>query len=95
MSKYSSNNYNNSNGEMTIEEMVIIKHNNKVEEFMRNFRVTKNKCSNKKLKPKNGICFYCIDCIKYAFDNIKEYKNYYKVGKKIYSKEELDGNKKC
>ena len=95
MSRNRGNNYNNPNGKMSIKEMIVIKHNNKIEEFMRNFKVTKNKCPNERLKPKNGMCFQCIKCIKYAFHEIKEFKNYYKAGKEKFMKGELDGNKKC
>lgn len=86
MSKRSS--YNNPNGEMSIEEMIRIKNNSELEQFMQNFRVTKNKCPNNTLKPKKVKCFRCIECFMGAFDSIKEYKNYYKIGKIKYPKEE-------
>lgn len=87
------NDYNNPNGEMSIEDMIKLKHDNKVEEFLKNFKVTKDPCPNKKLKPKNGSCFYCIlDCWIPALDKIKEYKNYYKVLGKKYNKEDFDEN---
>ncbi len=84
------NNYNNPNGNMEVKEMIKIKHDNKIKEYISNFNIIKNKCPNNKLKAKDIICFYCVDCIKYSFDNIKEFKNYYKVGKVKYLKEELD-----
>lgn len=95
MAKNKGNKYKNINGEMTIEEMIKIKHDNKIEDFMRSFSLLKNKCPNSKLKPKNGSCFYCIECLTYAFDEIKEFKTCYKIGKYKYLKEEIDGNKKC
>lgn len=93
MSKRRSNNYDNPNGEMTIGEMILIKHHNKLDGFMRGFKVITNKCPNKKLRPKNGVCFHCIDCLIGAFDEIKEFKNYYKVNKEKYPKEEFNENK--
>lgn len=95
MAKNKGNNYKNINGEMTIEEMIKIKHNNQIEDFMRSFSLLKSKCPNGKLKPKDGSCFYCVECLVYAFDEIKEYKTYYKVGKNKYPKEEIDEDKKC
>lgn len=85
--------YNNPNGEMTIEEMIKIKHDKKVEEFMRDFRTIKNKCPNKKLIPKKIACFKCVECLSGAFSKIRELKRGYKVGKKEYPKEEF--NDKC
>lgn len=81
-----SNDYNNPNGEISIDEMIKIKNENNIEEFLKNFDVCSNPCPNKKLRPINGKCFYCIDCIQKAFDNIKEYKNYYKINNNKYSK---------
>ena len=87
-----SNSYNNPNGEMSIEDMIKLKYkgDDKVNKFLKGFRVTEHPCPNRKLKPKNVKCFHCIsDCWIPALDEIKEYKNYYKVKNKKYMKEEL------
>ena len=85
--------YNNPNREMSIEDMIRLKHSGdkEVDKFLRGFRVSDNPCPNHKLRPKNARCFYCIlDCWIPALEEIKEYKNYYKVKNKKYPKEEFD-----
>lgn len=88
-----SNSYNNPNGEMSIEDMIKLKYKgeDEVSKFLKGFRVTEHPCPNRKLKPKNVKCFHCIsDCWIPALDEIKEYKNYYKVKNKKYEKEEFN-----
>jgi len=90
--------YKNSNGEMSIEDMIKLKHKgeDEVNKFLKGFRVTEHPCPNNKLRPRNVKCFHCIaNCWIPALDEIKEYKNYYKVKNKKYMKEELNENKQC
>lgn len=85
--------YKNINGEMSIEDMIKLKHKgeDEVNKFLKGFRVTKHPCPNSKLRPRGVKCFHCIlDCWIPALDEIKEYKNYYKVKNKKYMKEEFD-----
>lgn len=63
--------YNNPLGDMTEEDLIEIKKNGNVEEFLRNLRITQTPCPPKKLKHPTLLCFECVQCYNHAFDSIK------------------------
>lgn len=85
----STNNYKNPLGEMTIEDLIEVKENKKVHEFLSVLRITEQPCPPKGLRPSNGMCFYCHECFVHCLDQIKEYKNCYKVKNKKYLKNKI------
>ena len=78
--------HKNPNGELTIEDVITIKQNNQEKEWMTKFRVTECKCPPVVLRLSQ--CFYCSDCWTNTFEQIQEYKKYYKVLGKKYDKHE-------
>lgn len=90
MAKKKRRHYKNPNGNMTIEDMIKIKHKGKIENFLRCFKLLKMPCPPKQLMASSIRCFFCVDCFKHAFSKIKELKTYYKVKDKKYPKEEFD-----
>jgi hypothetical protein len=79
--------FKNKNGEFTMPELVKLKHNNKHEEFMRQFKTITHKCPPADMRMTQ--CFYCYDCWDAVFEMIHEHKDYYKVGKEIFYKNDL------
>ena len=65
--------YKNENGCMSYARLWEIKKMSEEdrEEFLRTFRITKEPCPPKKLRPKWIMCFYCKDCFLDALENIK------------------------
>lgn len=89
--------YKNKNGNMDVEDFIRLIHKGDkgFEQYMRDFKTTKHPCPPLKLISNNQQCFFCIDCLKYCKNQVKEYKNYYKVGSKKYPKEEFDEDREC
>lgn len=65
--------YNNKNGTLTIKEMIEIKKQGKVKEYIKNFKVTRDKCPPNHLRHLGEMkqCFYCVDCLYAAFKQVK------------------------
>jgi len=78
--------YNNPNGEMAIEKMIDIKKQDMEDDFIRAFRTIEHSCPPLILRSSEIFCFECVPCWRHAFSQIKEYKNYYKVGKLKFDK---------
>lgn len=85
--------YQNKNGYLTIEELVQMKHNNTFDNYLRYGNTTTHKCPPEELIiNKSFNCFYCVDCKRECFDQIKEYQKYYKIKRHKFMKEDLDEN---
>lgn len=63
--------YNNPLGDMTEEELIEIKQSGKMDEFLRNLRITQTPYPPKRLKHPTLLCFECVQCFIYAFESIK------------------------
>lgn len=81
---------------LTIEEMIRMKENDEIEEYLKNFIPCKSKCPHPSLQhlDKKRSCFYCCSCIRKAFDEIKILKRSYKIGKRKIRKENLNVDSK-
>lgn len=77
-------------GYMKIEDFVRLIHNETLDQYIIKFDTTKHLCPPKKIMSKKQRCFYCLDCFRYAESQVKEYKDYYKVGKKKFYKKDLE-----
>lgn len=85
--------FKNKNGEMSVEEFVKLIHTGEIDTWMRYHKLTTHKCPPEKLlRGRPETCFRCVSCQKYATSKVKEYKNYYQVGKERFLKEELDND---
>ena len=82
--------YKNKNGNMSTSDFISLIHNEKLDDYMRKFRTTDDKCPPMELIKSNQQCFFCIDCFKHCTNQVKEYKDYYKIKNKKYTKGELD-----
>lgn len=82
--------YKNANGNMSIEEFVKIKHNQGIGEYYRGHRVSTHPCPPIRLIDSHQQCYYCLDCFEYCNKQIKEYKDYYKIGKDKFYKKDLE-----
>lgn len=80
--------YNNPNGLLTTKEIVRLKYEGKEQEWMRNFRVTDNKCPPDELR--QGNCFYCIKCWIEAFKQIDIGKRQIKIRGRKYKLKDFD-----
>lgn len=80
----------NPNGNLAIEELVEMVHDGSITEYMKNFKLTTDKCPPYKLINSTQVCTYCTQCQFYCIDQVKECKNHYKVGKVKFMKEDLD-----
>lgn len=65
-------------------------HTEKIDQFMRNFKTSENPCPPVDLIPNDVFCFYCVSCMKNCISQVKEYKTYYQVKGKKYTKVDLD-----
>lgn len=87
----------NPNGNLEIINFVRMIHTNEIDIWMRKHSLIKDKCPPYKLIPSDTQCTYCITCQQACIDQVKIYKDYYKVGKDKFMKsdleEELDENK--
>lgn len=59
-------------GFMELEDFVKLIHNNKLDQYIRDFRTNKHLCSPKEIMNKKQRCFYCLDCFRYAESQVKE-----------------------
>lgn len=82
--------YDNKNGHLTVEELVKLIHTGKIDPFLRGFSTIKYPCPPKHFITANPGWFYCISCYRDSLSRVKEYKDYYKVGKKKYMKSDLE-----
>ena len=80
----------NGNGHLTEVEFVKMIHKGTLDSYMRKFRLVDEKCPPYILISSDQTCTYCESCHRHCASEVKEYKNYYKIGKKKFLKEELD-----
>lgn len=86
--------YKNKNGFLDLRDFIYLIHNReKLDKYMRGFTTLNDKCPPMQLISGNQQCFFCIACINYCKEQVKEYKTYYKVGKNKYNKEEIESGK--
>jgi len=78
------------NGHMSENEFLKLIHTGKLDEYMRRFQVTKDKCPPHNMRDSNIMCYYCLDCFNYCTDQIKETKKEYIINKVKYKKEDFD-----
>lgn len=79
---------------MDLIDFVKLIHSGEISSWMQKHRLNSHQCPPEQLlKGRECVCFYCVDCTKYAMSKIKENKDHYKIGKVIYKKEELDDSK--
>ena len=86
--------YRNPNGWLTVEEFISMMHNEEIDDYANHHRVTRDKCVPLDIKGDILGCFHCIECFKLARENVKEYKDFYKVGRNKYYKKDLEGQVK-
>lgn len=88
MSKKNGGFYNNPNGCMSLERLVELKKNNEHINYIRKFKLINDPCPPKPLRHLDSIkqCMYCESCYLAAFNEIKELKHSYKVGKEKFDK---------
>ena len=81
--------YNNKNGCMDIIDFIKLIYKNNYDEWVRKHEVANQPCPPYELINDKIQCFYCTGCIEQCRNRVKEYKDYYRIGKKKYYKNEL------
>lgn len=82
--------FQNKNGFMDIKDFVKLIHTGGIDGWMRNHKLNIHPCPPYELINDSIQCFYCVECTNHCISRVKEYKDYYKVGKIKITKEELD-----
>lgn len=82
----------NPNGNLTELELLKLVHSGDIDNYLRNHKLASGggKCPPYNLISNNQQCCYCTQCFRYCIDQIKIYKDHYKIGKEKFTKEELD-----
>ncbi len=83
---------NNPNGNETVENWIRMIHTSEINMWMRKHTLKRcgSKCPPYSLIPSDTQCTYCQNCFYGAIDQVKIYKDYYKVGKNKFLKSELE-----
>lgn len=86
--------YKNKNGNMEIEDFIKLIHNG-IDNYLKEYSPLNDMCPPVKLIDDKILCFYCGECWVNCLAQVKEYKDYYKVGNKKYPKNELSKEELC
>ena len=83
---------NNPNGNETVENWIRMIHTGEINTWMSKHTLKRggSKCPPFSLIPSDTQCTYCIMCQQTCIDQVKTYKDYYKVGKDKFVKSDLD-----
>lgn len=81
--------YQNKHGCMDLKSFIYLMHTGEIDTYMRKFSTLKDPCPPYELIDDSIRCFFCVDCQRQCISRVKEYKNYYKVGRTKIDKTEL------
>lgn len=77
-------------GYIGIDEWVRMIHTGEIDTYMRKHKASQSPCPPYDLISSDTICTYCTQCHRDAVDEVKVFKNFYRVYTDKFQKEDLD-----